>query len=320
MLDRLEQAFERVLGVVSGEEEGAVARAAASLLDRLFLGGVEVGCSVWSSCWRVDGRLGAEPFDICGSRLEGILDRLHSSRLTDPFLLLTGEAGIPSGHGVLAVRLGQDRWLAVGGACSSWLGWSKHRETGESLFHEDVTARLEVLRDLARTVVRLQDAEALLTFDPETGLLNRAAIIGHIEQAIARAKRDGKPFTVARIDVVSADDSDIKRVQVPSAVLKGLAQVFAETIRREDFVARVGPNAFAFLFLGGDGQEAPAALDRILRNVRKAEIMAGTGLELRAGAMTQNAPVASAIEALNDAEAMLALERERSVPRSLRRA
>jgi diguanylate cyclase len=176
-----------------------------------------------------------------------------------------------------------------------------------------------VLRDLARTVVKFQDAEALLTFDPETGLLNRAAIIGHIEQAIARAKRDGKPFTVARVDVVSAEGSDIEGGPVPVAVLKGLAQVFAETIRREDFVARVGQNKFAFLFLGGDGQESPAALDRIVRNVRKAEIMTGTGLELRAGAMTQNAPVASAIKALNDAEAMLALERERSARRPLRR-
>lgn len=304
---------------MSREEEGAVARAAASLLEGLFVGDLEVGCSAWASCWRVDGRLVVEPCDMSSSRVERILERLRSSGPVDPFVLFTSEPGMPSGHGALAIRIGDDAWLAVHGACSSWLGWTKRGEAGGSPFHEDLTNRFEVLRDLARMVVRLQDAEALLTFDPETGLLNRAAIIGHIEQAIARAKRDGKPFTVARVDVVSIEGSDVEEGPIPMAVLKGLSQVFAETIRREDFVARIGHNKFAFLFLGGDGQEAPAALDRILRNVRKAEIMTGTGLELLAGAMTQNAPVASAIEALNDAEAMLALERERFFPRPGRR-
>jgi len=306
--------------VVARKEEGAVARAAALALDGLFIGSLEVGGSAWSSCWRVDGRLVLEPQDVSGSRVEGILERLRSSRSLDPFLLLTSEPGMPSGHGALAIRLWDDTWLAVHGACSSWSGWTRRGEVGGSPFQEDLTARLEVLCDLARVVVRLQDAESLLTFDPETGLLNRAAIIGHIEQAIARAKRDGKPFTVARVDVVSAEGSDIEGGPVPVAVLKGLSRVFSETIRREDFVARIGQNKFAFLFLGGDGQEAPAALDRILRNVRKANIMMGTGLELLVGAMTQNAPVTSAIEALNDAEAMLALEQERASLRPTRRA
>jgi len=88
----------------------------------------------------------------------------------------------------------------------------------------------------------------LARVDSMTGALNWRAFSEQLEQAIARAQRDRSPMTVAYIDL-----DDFKRINDTEGhnegdrVLCAVAQHLRDSVRRTDFVARVGGDEFVLL-------------------------------------------------------------------------
>lgn len=303
-------------------EEAVVSRLGGVLFRELFVDSVLASCADWMSAWKVSCDLASvseaapvsriaemdeEPGEVCkGLEQDAIAYLMLKPRPRHGALVVPVAGGAPLVLSGVASR--DPRWSQPGTALSGL------RVHGVAAVSED-GARCAVLRDACQMARRLSEAEAVRTVDSDTGLMNKAAFLAAIEQAIARNRRDGKPFTVALLDVDCARDASLGDGAESLNVLRYTARALAGTVRREDFVARIGPARFACLFLGGNGQEAPAALNRIQRNLRRAGIAEAQGVRVLVGAATCHQSVSSPIEALNNAEIMLSLEKERDRPR-----
>lgn len=299
--------------------EAVVARLGGALFGALFVGPIQVSCNDWMSVWEVSSDLkevargaffrdanawGDEPNKMC-------------ARLGDDVVAYLALRSKPR-RGALIVPVAEGASLVFSGVPSDDSRWSRLSTVVEGLRVQDIRSssedgvRCSILRDAGRMARRLSDAEAVRTVDPDTGLMNKAAFLGVLEQAIARNRRDKKPFTVALLDVEYAPDAVLNDESIMRGdVLRDVARALENTVRREDYVARIGPWRFACLFLGGDGQESPAALDRIRRNLRRMGITGQRGVRMSAGATTCHQGASSPIEVLNNAEIMLALEKGR---------
>ncbi len=137
---------------------------------------------------------------------------------------------------------------------------------------EDVAARLRPLADLmslavanARTHERLV---ALATTDPLTSLANRRSFRERLEAECARSARAGIPLGLALVDL-----DHFKRVndthghQAGDAVLRELARRLRRCARREDIVARIGGEEFAWLLPEADLDAAMEAAERLRRRI-----------------------------------------------------
>ncbi|GAB7542826.1 GGDEF domain-containing protein [Cupriavidus sp. CuC1] len=118
---------------------------------------------------------------------------------------------------------------------------------------EEMMARLAVamartegaLQELQRTNQKL---EYLAATDPLTGAVNRRQFIKLVETEIARAKRDGAPFSVLALDLDHFKSiNDHYGHQVGDEVLQGFVHKCLEAIRPYDGVARVGGEEFMVL-------------------------------------------------------------------------
>jgi diguanylate cyclase (GGDEF)-like protein len=137
---------------------------------------------------------------------------------------------------------------------------------------DDTRARLRPLADLvslavanARTHERLV---ALATTDPLTSLANRRSFRDRLEAECARSARAGIPLGLALVDL-----DHFKRVndthghQAGDAVLRELADRLRRCARREDIVARVGGEEFAWLLPEADLDAAMEAAERLRRRI-----------------------------------------------------
>lgn len=303
-------------------EEGVVARLSVVLFGELFAGPILVSCGDWLSIWQASkevARCIPVPADAAVSRTAKDMRGTVRGLAGDPCAKLVLAMGGPGPQfGALVVPVSGGEFLAMFGQPSCDSRWARVATVVGALrimsFPEDSPewSRFEVLRDVYNLARRLGEAEALRTVDQDTGLLNRAAFLALVDQAIARNRRDGRPFTIALLDVEFPQDPEQSGWQgEPLEVLRYVGRILAAAVRREDHVARVGPSRFACLFLGGNGQESPAALDRIRRNLRRAGLAGAKGVRVVAGAATCYGTLSSPIDAMNNAETMLILERQR---------
>jgi diguanylate cyclase (GGDEF)-like protein len=115
--------------------------------------------------------------------------------------------------------------------------------------------------------------------DTLTGLLNRRAMIDHLEMAYA----DHTPFCLLIIDL-----DEFKRVNdtfghpVGDQVLREMALTLESHTRKSDLIARWGGEEFLVLTLGSSLIQAQQLADRLLEAVRAANI-AGLGLTISIG-------------------------------------
>jgi GGDEF domain-containing protein len=106
---------------------------------------------------------------------------------------------------------------------------------GEAHFFEDLTeqARLQRERNHFEELARTLD-----TRDPETGLLNRAAILQALESQIGRSRRYGNPLSVIRLALTSRTEEAFP------LSLKSFAQELNAELRWADQIGRLGQNSF----------------------------------------------------------------------------
>jgi diguanylate cyclase (GGDEF)-like protein/PAS domain S-box-containing protein len=135
----------------------------------------------------------------------------------------------------------------------------------------DVTAQKEAeeaLRDQA-------------TRDALTGVPNRRKLVEIAEIEMSRARRSGRPLSVAMLDV-----DHFKRVNddhghpVGDQMLALLAEGSKHELRAADVLARVGGEEFAILFPDTDADGARAVAERLREHLASVSVTAPSGLEV----------------------------------------
>jgi two-component system, cell cycle response regulator len=122
---------------------------------------------------------------------------------------------------------------------------------------------------LATLIVdRTQKLRQLSTVDRLTGLLNRGYFDERIEEEASRARRYGRPLTVALIDLDRFKQfNDTFGHAAGDDALRTLANVLKLSVRRSDIVARYGGEEFVVLFPETSPHEAIEKLETIRERV-----------------------------------------------------
>lgn len=157
-----------------------------------------------------------------------------------------------------AVRIG-GRWPGVITALASAISWliadliTAPHYSRPGIPFENALVRLGLFLLFASLLTSLQNAlereKLLANTDSLTGINNRRSFFHFARLEIARARRYQHPFTVAYVDLDNFKAINDKHGhQQGDALLRRVAQTFADNVRRTDVVARIGGDEFALLF------------------------------------------------------------------------
>ena len=134
-----------------------------------------------------------------------------------------------------------------------------------------LTHYVAVLNDVTKVRVEREQLERKANHDALTGLPNRYLLGDRLTQMIAQAKRHGRSFAVAMIDV-----DGLKRVNdrfghaVGDEVLKQLAGRLAGQVRAGDMAARFGGDEFVLLLDDTESRNGIAqAMNRVLASLQQ---------------------------------------------------
>lgn len=150
---------------------------------------------------------------------------------------------------------GSTKWVICRGVALRGGDGEYHRMVGT---HTDVTAL-----KLAQTKL-----DELAYYDHLTGLANRNAFQITLERSLARAKRSNSKFCVLYVDV-----DDFKKVNdtwghnIGDKLLIAFSKRLQETVRKDDYIARVGGDEFVVLI---DLEETPYRAIKAVERIRKA--------------------------------------------------
>jgi diguanylate cyclase (GGDEF)-like protein len=128
---------------------------------------------------------------------------------------------------------------------------------------------------LATLIVdRTQRLRQLSTVDRLTGLLNRGYFDERIEEEASRARRYGRPLTVALIDLDKFKQfNDTYGHAAGDDALRTLANVLKLSVRRSDIVARYGGEEFVVMFPETPVHEAMEKLETIRERIAALRIV-----------------------------------------------
>lgn len=131
------------------------------------------------------------------------------------------------------------------------------------------------VRQRARRHRRLR---AFMEHDSLTGLLKHSALKERLEVELARAARAGDPLAFAMIDLDHFKKvNDTHGHAAGDRVLRALARLLRERLRRTDIAGRYGGEEFALILPDTDGASAQRVLDEIRNNFALVEHGAGSG-------------------------------------------
>lgn len=126
----------------------------------------------------------------------------------------------------------------------------------------------------ALIVDRTQRLRQLSTVDRLTGLLNRGYFDERIEEEASRARRYGRPLTVALIDLDKFKQfNDTYGHAAGDDALRTLANVLKLSVRRSDIVARYGGEEFIVMFPETPVHEAMEKLETIRERIAALRIV-----------------------------------------------
>jgi diguanylate cyclase (GGDEF)-like protein len=113
-------------------------------------------------------------------------------------------------------------------------------------------------------VQRFRALRSLMLRDSLTGLLNHTAFEEYIGREIARVRRQGTPLAVALIDLDHFKTvNDTYGHPTGDRVLKSVARVLQQRLRRTDVIGRYGGEEFAVLFPNTIGRQAQRVVDEV---------------------------------------------------------
>ena len=143
-----------------------------------------------------------------------------------------------------------------------------------------IAAILLVASDLAERLRRLA------AFDPLTGVHNRRGFEEAALRAVAGARRNGRPLTVAIADIDHFKTvNDRFGHRAGDETLRHVAQCLSGGVRAGDLVGRVGGDEFALLLLDADAESGVEVLDRLRTEIALGFCMEGapTGVTMSFG-------------------------------------
>jgi diguanylate cyclase (GGDEF)-like protein len=116
----------------------------------------------------------------------------------------------------------------------------------------------------SREHAQLARVEAVAKTDPLTGVLNRRGFTEAVERELARARRHGRQFVLAYVDVRGLKAvNDTEGHLAGDELLKGVATLLTESARADDVVGRIGGDELGLLLVEQSGDSAAAVTRRI---------------------------------------------------------
>lgn len=130
-----------------------------------------------------------------------------------------------------------------------------------------------VARREHRWSVESQRLSELALTDPMTGLRNRRYFQARFDEAHRLARRDGKPLSLAIIDVDRFKDVNDRYGHLAGdQVLRAVATTLRSVVRRGETLARIGGEEFAILLPGSDQRGAELVAERVRRAIEAARV------------------------------------------------
>lgn len=118
--------------------------------------------------------------------------------------------------------------------------------------------------------VRSRTLRSEMSQDSLTGLLNHTRILEQLDLEMARAKRNKTPLSFAMIDIDHFKSiNDSHGHPVGDRVIKGLARLLKQRLRKVDSIGRYGGEEFAIIFAQSEAQSVLKKLDDIRRGFSK---------------------------------------------------
>jgi diguanylate cyclase (GGDEF)-like protein len=169
-----------------------------------------------------------------------------------------------------------------------------------TLFLLVVTRMAGLLRQVQVQAVQLRN---LARIDELTGLPNRRAWFGELPLALERARRDGRPLSVAILDLDHFKKfNDTYGHPAGDKLLRGAADGWVTKLRAVDILGRYGGEEFIALLPAAPGAEAAAVIDR-LREATPSGQTFSSGVATWDGQETGEEMIARADRALYEAKA-----------------
>jgi diguanylate cyclase len=114
----------------------------------------------------------------------------------------------------------------------------------------------------------VDEARKRAATDALTGAANRAAFDEELGRLLGRAATSGVPFTLLFVDVDHFKSINDKHGHlVGDRVLRGLAEVLAGAVRKDDMVARYGGEEFAVMLPGAKARVGVRTAERLRKSV-----------------------------------------------------
>ena len=149
-------------------------------------------------------------------------------------------------------------------------------------FNEDHLLRLQAFADQAAVAIQnaqlYEEMQRLAVTDSLTGLYNRRYFFAFVENEIARSQRYEKDLSMIMMDIdMFKRVNDTFGHQVGDNVLKKIAEISLENLRRVDVMCRFGGEEFTVLLPETPKEEAYLAAERICRKIEAARMDTNDG-------------------------------------------
>lgn len=151
-----------------------------------------------------------------------------------------------------------------------------------------------------------QELVQLSRHDPLTGLMNRRALDERLTQAVAMAKRSGKPLSLLTVDADHFKKvNDTFGHDVGDEVLKALAVVLQGRLRTTDSVARMGGEEFVVLLPDTDAEGALLVAQELVVRAASTDVPVAGTFTISVGCVTTKQPPESKEELLKASDRAL---------------
>jgi diguanylate cyclase (GGDEF)-like protein len=131
-------------------------------------------------------------------------------------------------------------------------------------------------RQIRRQANAVAAISAAALTDSLTGVLNRRGFIDAVERELARAKRYGRQFVLAYVDVRGLKAvNDTEGHLAGDRLLRHAAQLLTESARADDVVGRIGGDEMGILLVEQGVEGASAVASRIASRVPECRVELG---------------------------------------------